>query len=350
MRTVVINTNQSYKVLIGQNILKSTGKLIKEVISPCKAAVITDSTVDKLYSDTVIKSLKDEGYEVIKYVFKAGEDSKNLLVYTDILEFLAKNTLTRSDILVALGGGVTGDMAGFAAASYLRGIKFIGIPTTLLAAVDSSVGGKTAVNLNAGKNLVGAFHQPSLVICDTDTLKTLPDEYIKDGLAEIVKYGIICDKQLFDTMNGDYKSNIEEIIERCVEIKNEIVSEDVFDKGKRQLLNLGHTFGHSIEKLSNFKTSHGHAVAIGMVMSARASEKMSLAESGITDKIINTLSKLGLPTSVSYTAKEIADISLNDKKRTGDTITFVIPEKIGHTKLIKIKTEDLFDFAQKGLN
>lgn len=350
MKTVVINTNDSYKVLIGKNLLEKTGRLTSEVISPCKAAVITDSTVDKLYSEKVITSLAEAGFCCVKYVFKSGEASKNINVYSDILEFLAENTITRSDIIIALGGGVTGDMAGFCAASYLRGIKFIGIPTTLLAAVDSSVGGKTAVNLKAGKNLVGAFHQPSLVICDTDTLKTLPDEYIKDGVSETIKYGVITDRELFDIMKTDYSKKIDDIIERCVKIKNEIVSGDVFDKGQRQLLNLGHTFGHSIEKLSNFKISHGHAVSIGMVIAANAAEKLGIAEPGTAEEIKNVLIHCGLPVSTEYTAKEIADISLNDKKRTGDTVTFVVPEKIGHTVLHRIKTDDLYEFAQKGLS
>lgn len=350
MKTVLIKTTNPYKVLIGKNLLESCGEYISEVVTPGKAALITDKTVDSLYADTVTDSLEKAGFATVKYTFCAGEASKNIETYTNILEFLANNKITRSDIIIALGGGVTGDMAGFAAATYLRGIKYIGIPTTLLAAVDSSVGGKTAVNLNAGKNLVGAFHQPSLVICDTDTLKTLSDKYMKDGISETVKYGIISDKELFETMKTDYINKLDDIIERCVSIKNEIVSEDVFDTGKRQLLNLGHTFGHSIEKLSNFEISHGHAVAIGMVMAAKVSEAIGIAEKGTADETENILRILGLPTKTEFTAEEIVGISLNDKKRTGDTITFVLPEKIGKTILKKIKTEELYNFAEKGLN
>lgn len=350
MRTVEINTKEPYKVHIGKGLLASSGKLISEVISPCKAAVIVDSTVDKLYSKEVIASLSENGFSCIKYVYEAGEESKNLTVYSKTLEFLADNTLTRSDIIVALGGGVCGDMAGFAAATYLRGIKFIQIPTTLLAAVDSSVGGKTAVNLDSGKNLVGAFHQPSLVICDTETLNTLPDEVLKDGIAETVKYGIITDEELFKKMEKNFLPEIEEIIERCVSIKNEIVKDDVFDHGRRQLLNLGHTFGHSIEKLSNFNISHGHAVAIGMMIVSEASEKLGLSEKGTTDRIKKALLKCGLPVSTDYSAKEIVEISLKDKKRKGDTITIVIPEKTGKSVLRKLKTDELYDFVEKGLN
>lgn len=350
MRTVVINTEDSYKVLIGTDLLAKTGELVSEVVKPCKAAVITDSTVDGLYSKKVIDSLSESGFDCIKYVFESGEASKNLTVYSKILEFLAENTVTRSDIIIALGGGVAGDMAGFCAASYLRGIKFIGIPTTLLAAVDSSVGGKTAVNLEAGKNLVGAFHQPSLVICDTDTLKTLPEKYMKDGISETIKYGIITDEGLFNLMETDFSSKLTDIIERCVSIKNDIVSEDVFDKGKRQLLNLGHTFGHSIERLSKFEISHGHAVSIGMVIAARAAEKIGIAEKGTADRIIKLLKKCGLPTQTDYSYKDIADISLKDKKRTGGTVTFVLPKRVGETILHKIKTEELYDFAEKGLS
>ena len=233
MKTVTINTNNSYQVLIGKNLLEKTGELVAQVTSPCKAAIICDDTVSELYLDKVKASLQNSNFDCISFIFKSGEESKNISVYTEILEFLAENSVTRSDIIIALGGGVCGDMAGFSAATYLRGIKFIGIPTTLLAAVDSSVGGKTAVNLNAGKNLVGAFHQPSLVICDTDTLTTLPEEYLKDGISETIKYGVITDRELFDIMKSNFRENIEDIIERCVMIKNNIVSADVYDKAER---------------------------------------------------------------------------------------------------------------------
>ena len=239
-------------------------------VSNC--AVITDSNVDKLYSNILISSLEKSGYKVSKFVFDAGEQSKNANTFVDILEFLANSGLTRSDCVFALGGGVVGDIAGFAASVYLRGIKFVQIPTTLLAAVDSSVGGKTAVNLPAGKNLVGAFHQPSLVLCDLDTLDTLPESVFQDGCAEVIKYGVIYDAGLFSHLaeNG-LAFEREYVISRCVELKRNVVEQDEFDTGARQMLNYGHTIGHGIEAQSGFSVTHGQAVAIGMAIVSRAS-------------------------------------------------------------------------------
>ncbi|MEI6579117.1 MAG: 3-dehydroquinate synthase, partial [Eubacteriales bacterium] len=268
MQSVKVScTQKSYDVLIGSRMLKNAGDILRDYFSPCSVVIVTDDNVDALYGETVQYSLTCSGFNTSKFVFKHGEHSKNLSVYAKALEFMAQNSLTRSDMVVALGGGVTGDLAGFAAASYLRGVRFVQMPTTLLAAVDSSVGGKTGVNLDAGKNLAGAFWQPSLVLCDCDTLNTLPDDILADGIAEAIKYGMIRDKELFEMLEfGDCISNPEACVARCVTIKGNIVAKDEFDNGERQLLNFGHTLAHSIEKLSDYKISHGHAVAIGMVI------------------------------------------------------------------------------------
>lgn len=349
MKQIHIKASKEYDVIIGEGILSKAGELAKKFIKPCRAAVITDDTVDELYGDTVTQALEKSGYPCIKYVFPHGEESKCMGNFVEALEFLAENKLTRSDIVVALGGGVVGDLAGFVASAYLRGVKFIQIPTTFLAAVDSSVGGKTAVNLHAGKNLAGAFHQPSLVVCDTDTFKTLPEDTFADGVAETIKYGMITDEALFEKMSGDFRQDICAVTARCVEIKGYVVAQDEFDTGMRQLLNLGHTVGHAIEKCSNLGITHGHAVAIGMMIVSRSAEKRGWAEKGTTDRLKKNLVKCGLPTSCSYSAEELARVALNDKKRMGGEITLVIPEKAGKSVLKKIPVDEITQFIAEGL-
>lgn len=349
MIKTVVNASIKYDILIERGLIRTCGKYIKEVIPSGKALIITDSNA-KIYLEPVKRSLEENGFSCIEYVFNAGESSKSIEEFEKILEFAAANGLTRSDFIVALGGGVCGDLSGFAAASYMRGIKFVQIPTTLLAAVDSSVGGKTAVNLKGGKNLAGAFHQPSLVITDPDTFKSLDKEYYLDGVSESIKYGILSDKELFDKFKGNTEENIESIIADCTRIKSKLVSEDEFDTGARQLLNLGHTFGHSIEKLSSLTISHGHAVAIGMVIAARAAEKMGLCEKGTLDEIISILKINSLPTECPFTAEEIYSGALTDKKRTGGYISVVLPEKIGKCILKKVSIEEFRTITEKGVS
>ncbi len=349
MKKIHINASKEYDVIISKGILESCGEFIGEVVPKCRAAIISDDVVFPLYGDTVQKSLEKSGFDVVSYVFENGEKSKSIKTYAEILEFLAENHLTRTDIIVALGGGVCGDMAGFSAATYLRGIKFVQIPTTLLAAVDSSVGGKTGVNLLAGKNLVGAFCQPAMVICDPDTLKTLPEDTFSDGVSEAIKCGMIRDNELFEKMSGNFSQNIEDIIAACITIKSQVVASDEFDRGERQLLNFGHTIGHAIEKCSNFSITHGHAVAIGMVIITKAAEKLGLCEKGICTALENTLTKCGLPTTCDFSAEKLYSVTLSDKKRAGDSVTLVIPEKIGNCVLRKVKTDELLEYIKKGI-
>lgn len=339
MITISVKTSTEYNVLIGENILTDCGKYISEVKKPCKAAIISDNLVYSLYGETVKNSLKAYGYEVCSYAFENGEKSKNLATFGEILEFLAENKVTRTDLVVALGGGVVGDMAGFCAATYLRGIDFVQIPTSLLAAVDSSVGGKTAVDLKCGKNLAGAFHQPVLVVCDTKTFQTLEPKQISCGMAEVIKYGIICDRELFDileTKAPDYT----ELSARCIGIKRDIVERDEFEHGDRKLLNLGHTLGHAVEKHSNFELTHGSAVAVGMMMICSIAEQKGYAKENMTERLKNVLVKYGLPTSYSISADELFDIATGDKKVSGGNITAVIPESIGKCLLEKMSLED----------
>nr|WP_308759159.1 3-dehydroquinate synthase [uncultured Anaerotignum sp.] len=350
MRSVTVKTSATYEVLIGSGLLQKAGEAVKKVISPCKAAIVTDSTVVHLYEETARKSLTEAGFSVCTFVFPAGEASKNMHTLSHLLEFLAKEEMTRTDLIVALGGGVTGDLAGFGAAVYLRGIPFVQIPTTFLAAIDSSVGGKTAVDLEAGKNLAGAFYQPKLVLCDTDVLQTLPEVVFADGIAEALKYGVLGDAALFEKIaGGDFRQDLEEIIETCVSMKRDVVEEDEFDTGKRQLLNLGHTFGHAIEQKSHFQMTHGHAVAIGMHLIAKAAEAKGIAEKGTAAAIAKALEQNQLPKETEFSPTEVAEGTLRDKKRRGGTISFVFPKKIGDCEIVKIPVEEVEALARTAM-
>lgn len=347
MKTIRVNASKEYDVIIGSGLLDSLGERCSALLGKSKAAIITDSNVAPLWLDKTTASLKNAGIDVVTYVFPAGEDSKNKETLFDILEFLAESKLTRTDFAVALGGGVTGDMTGLAASLYLRGIPFVQVPTTLLAAVDSSVGGKTAVNLTAGKNLMGAFYQPELVLCDTDTLSTLSPEIFADGMAEVIKYGAIFDAELFDAVKGgNVLGDIENIIARCVELKRDVVAKDEFDKGDRQLLNFGHTMAHSIEKCSNFEISHGSAVAIGMVIAAKAGAKLGFSNEDCTAAIIEANKNNNLPCECNFAPDALADAALSDKKRAGDSITFVFPRKKGECFLQKLSIDEIYKIAE----
>ena len=349
MRTVKVSTSKEYDVLIGENLLTSTGSLVSKVRKPCKAAIISDDIVFSLYGETVKKSLTDVGFTVCEYVFANGEKSKTLTTFASILEFLAENKITRTDIVIALGGGVVGDIAGFSAAAYLRGIDFVQIPTSLLAAVDSSVGGKTAVDLNAGKNLAGAFHQPILVICDTKAFDTLDSRQVSCGFAEIIKYAVMCDTELFEQLEED-KYDYVSLVERCIKIKRDIVQRDEFDRGERKLLNLGHTLRHAVEKHSEFSLTHGEAVAIGLVMISHISEVKGYAKEPVLERISELLKKYGLPTDYKIKAETLFKISTGDKKIEGSTITPVIPTKIGDCILENLSLDEfrkLTDIAVK---
>ncbi|MGN0542601.1 MAG: 3-dehydroquinate synthase [Acutalibacteraceae bacterium] len=347
MKTIKVSASKEYEVIIGSGILASLGESCSALFGKSRAVIVTDSNVAPLWLSEAKESLESAGIQTVDFVFPAGEESKCKETLFELLEFMAENRLTRSDFAVALGGGVTGDMTGLAAALYLRGIPFVQVPTTLLAAVDSSVGGKTAVNLTAGKNLMGAFYQPSLVVCDTRTLSTLPESIFADGMAEVIKYGVIFDRKLFDKVRpGNVKSDIEDIIARCVELKRDVVAKDEFDKGDRQLLNFGHTMAHSIEKCSHFEISHGSAVAIGMVIAAKASAKLGWSAEDCTAEIIEANKSNGLPVECDFEPRALADAALSDKKRSGGTINFVAPRVIGECYLQKIPVDVLYEIAE----
>ena len=344
MNIVKVSASTAYEVKIGAGLLSSLGQEAASVTKPGIAAIISDSNVWPVYGEIAQKSLKDAGFSVIAFVFPAGEASKNGTTYLSLLNFLAENHVTRSDCLVALGGGVVGDLTGFSAATYLRGIPYIQVPTTLLAAVDSSVGGKTAIDLESGKNLVGAFYQPRLVLCDTDTLNTLPTDIFQDGCAEVIKYGILYDSGLFaylQTTGLDFDK--EKVIARCVELKRNVVAEDEFDTGSRMKLNLGHTIGHGIEACSNYKISHGKAVAIGMAIVCKA----GCPE--IADNVTNILIQFGLPTTTEFDCEMLFYAALSDKKRSGDAVNLIVPEKIGRCSIRPTPICELKSFIEAGL-
>ena len=286
---------------------------------------------------------------MIIHIFPAGEINKNLNTVAAMYNTMADFRMSRKDIVVALGGGVCGDMAGFAAATYMRGIEFIQIPTSLLAQVDSSVGGKTGADIPQGKNLVGAFHQPSLVMIDPDVLGTLPEKYFCDGMGEVIKYGCIKDKDLFETLeNKNAKDIIEDIIEKCVSIKRDVVSRDERESGERMLLNFGHTLGHSLEKIYDFEgLSHGEAVAIGMVMITKAGERAGLTEIGCTEKITALCKKYGLPTEDGADSGLIAQICAGDKKAGNGEVNLVLLKKIGESFIRKTPLDRLESFISE---
>ena len=311
--------------------------------------MVADDTVYALYGERVCASLEAAGVRTVCYVFPHGEKSKNLLEYAKILNFLAENRVTRADALIALGGGVTGDLGGFAAATYLRGIPFVQLPTTLLAAVDSSVGGKTAVDLPAGKNLAGAFYQPELVLCDLDTLDSLPREIFLDGCAEVIKYAVLGSRELFALL-ADIPSGkgLEEVTARCVEMKRDFVQSDELDRGARQMLNLGHTFGHAVEASSRFTLSHGKSVAIGMAMILRAACSRGLCSAETRDAVIALLQRYGLPTECPYPADMLLGALSADKKIFGTRLNLVVPTDIGACRLLPVGVDELSGWLRDG--
>jgi len=314
------------------------------------AAVITDSNVGELYLGRCVKSLREAGLEVCSFSVPAGEASKSGAQYISLLNLLAEKRLARSDAIIALGGGVVGDLAGFVAATYLRGVPFVQVPTTLLAMVDSSVGGKTAIDLPAGKNLAGAFYQPSLVLCDTGTLATLPGEVFRDGMAEVIKYGMLGSADLLDKIIFDPDlETLDSIIADCIAMKRDIVQRDEFDTGERMLLNFGHTCGHAIEKLSEYKISHGFAVATGMAIITRAAVRKNICPPICLDVLLRLLERYNLPIHTDFPAKELCAAAMHDKKISGSEITIIVPVKLGLCELRKIPADSLLDWIETGI-
>ena len=350
MKTITVSASRTYDIRIGHGLLTTLGEAVRGLGKVEKVFLVSDTQVYPLYGGAAEASLKAAGYAVSSFVFPAGEESKNGETFLKLLNALAQAGLSRSDLLIALGGGVVGDLAGFSAACYLRGIRFVQIPTTLLAAVDSSVGGKTAIDLPAGKNLAGAFYQPSLVLCDLDALDTLPEDIFRDGCAEVIKYGVLYDPELFSQLEASgLDFDREAVIARCVALKRDVVMEDEKDTGSRMKLNLGHTFGHAVEAHSRFTLSHGKSVAIGLAIIARASASMGICSEADAARIVSVLKAFGLPVQAQYTAEALLPYLLSDKKRSGGTVNLILPEAIGRCIVSPTPVSQLQSILQAGL-
>lgn len=342
MNIIEIKCSQNYPVIIGNCAIQQISSILQQATKAEKICIVSDSNVWPLYGETISSHL--HRFQILSHIFSPGEESKNADQYLALLNFLAKNHVTRSDCIIALGGGVVGDLAGFAAATYLRGIPYIQIPTTLLAMVDSSVGGKTGIDLVGGKNLVGAFYQPTAVVCDTALLSTLPIDIFRDGCAEVIKYSILYDGELFSHLeNNGLAFDLDFVITSCINMKKSAVEIDEFDQGQRKLLNLGHTIGHAIEKCSEYGISHGKAVAIGIATACRAANCLD------TGRIVGLLEKFGLPVKTNYTAEALSSVVYSDKKRSGKSMDLIVPYAIGDCQIMPTPIDELQAFIEKGL-
>ncbi len=335
---------------IKRGLLSQAGKLLSERLKSRRALLVCDDITASLYAGKVTESLKNAGFDVASFVFPHGEANKTWSTAGSILEAAAGAKLTRSDFFISLGGGVCGDITGFAAAVYLRGVKFVQIPTTLLAAVDASVGGKTGVDLGAGKNLAGAFHQPECVLFDPDVIGTLPREQLDEGKAEIIKHAVLAGGRLYEIAScGAILDDIEKVVALNVEIKRKYVEADPCDTGCRQLLNFGHTIGHAIEKCSNYTISHGRAVAMGMVAETKAFIKFYNEKPEILKIIKSLLEKNSIKFDIPYTARELAQAAIHDKKMADGNLNIIAPLEIGNCQLKSIPISRLEEYIAAGV-
>lgn len=348
MKTINVTLpHASYAITIESGLLDQAGSFLSQLINSRKTVVVTDEIVDRLYGETLTANLNAAGFQVTKAVISPGEGSKSMMQLEQLYNHFLDVKLTRSDLVIAFGGGVVGDLTGFAAATYLRGVPYVQIPTTLLAQIDSSVGGKVAVNLPRGKNLAGAFYQPAAVLIDPLLLDSLPDRVLSDGMAEAIKYGAIADRLLFDRLAAcrnrqDVLNQAEDIIAACCRIKRDVVETDEKDTGRRMILNFGHTIGHAIEQYYRYETyTHGEAVAIGMIKISERSELFGLSQPGTAAELREVIGRHGLPVKpLEWTkAALLATIGL-DKKNTDSGLQLVILPAIGRSEIIKVALSD----------
>lgn len=349
MLTVQLKTKR-YPIYIERGIIDKLGYEMKNIFYGKKVAIITDENVNRYYGERLSKGLEEVGIEVITKIVPPGEKSKSFNTLVDIYNFLAQAGVTRSDLIITFGGGVVGDLGGFAAATYMRGIQYVQIPTSLLSQIDSSIGGKVAVNLEKGKNLVGSFYHPEAVYIDPDLLKSLDKKFLHDGIAEVIKYGCIRDKKLFDNLltyqnDDEILAHMDYIIESCCSIKKSIVEKDENDRGERVLLNFGHTFGHAIEQYFNYERyTHGEAVAAGMYWITAGSERLGLTKPGTLKSIKYILDKYGLPSKIDIASPmKLLDCIRNDKKNMGASFNLVILKEIGEGAIYKSSIESIKD-------
>lgn len=349
MRRIRVEASRSYEVLIERGLLDRAGEVLRGVTKAEKALLVAGENVGPLYAGRVQRSLEAAGFQVCPVSVPSGEGAKSLATYARVLSAAAGAQLGLSDVFVALGGGVTGDLTGFAAATWQRGADFVQIPTTLLAMVDSSVGGKTALNLVSGKNQVGAFYQPCAVLCDPDTLRTLPEREYRAGSAEVLKYALLGDAAFFESLERTpIRAQEEAVIEKCVTMKRDIVRQDEFDRGLRQLLNLGHSFGHAIEACSGFSILHGEAVAAGMALMARAAAEKGCCSAETAERTVAALRRLGLPTETDFSCEELENALLADKKRRGGVMNLVVPREIGRCDIVPVPLGELGGWLRAG--
>ena len=343
--TVGVKASRSYDIHIGEGESERLCEHLLPLKLGRKIMIVTDDTVAALYLGTVERILTEGGYECTHYIFPHGEASKNAATYLGILDSLARRRFTRRDSVLALGGGVVGDVSGFAASTYMRGVRYVQMPTTLLSAVDSSVGGKCAIDIEGGKNLVGSFWQPSAVVCDVNFLDTLPCEYFSDGMAEVIKYALLRGGELLSLIEGGRANgDIARVIERCVSIKRDVVARDERDEGERAQLNLGHTLAHAIEAHSDFSISHGRAVGIGMCAVLRGCERKGLCSRETLERLISLVSDYSLDTECPYPVEELEPYIANDKKSKGDAVELVLVREFGRCELRVVPLSEINEY------
>lgn len=346
MRRIKVKTSREYSVLVGSGAVENIASELKDLLKAKRAMIVSDDNVAPLHLEN-LKAKLEHSFECFTHILKNGEENKNIDAVLGILSHMQEEEFDRNDVVIALGGGVVGDISAFSASIYMRGIDFVNIPTTLLSQVDSSVGGKTGVDFGGAKNIVGSFYQPRLVICDTDLLKTLPENIFADGCAEVIKYAFINDPELLKVIEDGIKKNIDDIVYRCVSDKNDVVSNDEFDRGLRGLLNFGHTIGHAVESLSEYKISHGSAVSIGMRIVTEAFEKADICEKGVTEKLVSVLSANNLPLDCGYSVDDIISAVRKDKKKSGDSISVIVPKELCKCEIEKMSFEKLYSVIKE---
>ena len=349
MKRIAVNTSKSYDVLLGSGLIGRLPTLIAPLCQGRKIGIITDDTVERLYANKVAQDLSTAGYQVSTYAFPHGEGAKHIGTLSDILEFFAERHFTRKDIFLSVGGGVVGDITGLAAALYMRGIQFVQVPTTLLSMVDASVGGKTAVDLKAGKNLIGAFWQPSMVVADTLVIAQLPQDIFAEGMAEVIKSDLIANAGIVRrVLDGSLREHLHEAIESCIRMKQGIVEQDEYEtKGLRKVLNMGHTVAHAIEKMSGYKVSHGIAVGTGLVWEAKIAECLGLCNASLVEEIRQAVEVYNLYVDVPYTMEDMVEAMRSDKKNVDQNINFVFPITYGKWKERNLEQKELLEVINR---
>ena len=349
MKSIHIAASREYDVLIEMGLLSQLGILAARQLPGRRAALISDDAVFPLYGQQAEQSLQDAGFQTEHFIFPHGEQHKTLATYGRALNFLCDRRFTREDVIIALGGGVVGDLAGFTAATYQRGITYIQVPTTLLSMMDSSVGGKTAVDLDHGKNQSGCFHQPAMVLCDPALLSTLPEREDRCGCAEIIKTAMLFDAGFFRGLRQTpVRGQLEHVLSVCVAAKRDVVQSDEFDRGQRALLNFGHTVGHAVEACRDFTISHGEGVAIGMAVVTRAAVNRGICPPETLTALLDLLEQYKLPTEATESLADILHAAEADKKRTDDAIRLIVPKAVGCCRAETVPAVELADWLRDG--